>query len=127
MAKTIKNTNKEVVEVATVEVVNVEVKQKGRPVNPESNRQKTLMLKAELRAQGLISKGRPVVEGSKRQLELARKAELRELGLLTGRKGRPVNPESKRQQVLELRASGERKKPGRPKVVKVEETIEENN
>jgi hypothetical protein len=94
------------------------VVKKGRPVNPNSTRQQTLALKAELRAKGLITRGRPVNEESKRQAELARKAELREAGVLNGMKGRPVNPNSKRQQVLALRESGERRKPGRPKMVK---------
>jgi hypothetical protein len=46
--------------------------------------------------------------------------ELKELGLLSGKKGRPVNPNSKRQEVLNLRESGLRNKPGRPKVKKEE-------
>lgn len=107
MTKTLKNTT-----------AKSEVKKLGRPVNPNSTRQQTLALKTELRAKGLITRGRPVNQESKRQAELARKAELRELGMLTGRKGRPVNPDSKRQQVLALRESGERRKPGRPKMVK---------
>ncbi len=99
---------------------NKEIKKLGRPVNNESKRQLELKLKSELREKGLIKRGRPVKEGSKRQLELERKAELKQLGLLNGKKGRPVNKESKRQQVLFLRESGQRNKPGRPKQVKEE-------
>jgi hypothetical protein len=97
-----------------------EIKKLGRPVVEGSKRQLELKLKAELRAKGLIKKGRPVKQDSKRQAELKRKQELRESGILNGLKGRPVNPESKRQQVLALRASGERRLPGRPKVKKEE-------
>jgi hypothetical protein len=97
-----------------------EIKKLGRPVNMESKRQIELKQKAEMRALGLISKGRPIKEGSKRQLELKRKSELKELGLLSGSKGRPINKESKRQQILALRESGQRRSPGRPKVVKEE-------
>jgi hypothetical protein len=99
-------------------VVEVAVKKQGRPVNPNSNRQQMLAFKSEQRALGLVKRGRPVNGESKRQAELARKSELRELGMLTGMKGRPVNTNSKRQQVLALRESGERRKPGRPKMVK---------
>ncbi len=97
---------------------NKEIKKLGRPVNNDSKRQQDLKLKEELRSMGLIKRGRPVKEGSKRQLELERKAELKQLGLLNGKKGRPVNPNSKRQEVLNLRETGQRNKPGRPKQVK---------
>ena len=95
---------------------NKEIKKLGRPVNNESKRQLELKLKSELREKGLIKRGRPVKEGSKRQLELERKSELKQLGLLNGKKGRPINPNSKRQEVLFLRESGQRRLPGRPKV-----------
>jgi hypothetical protein len=53
-----------------------------------------------------------------------RKQQLREAGLLTGKKGRPVNPNSKKQLEFQrketLRAQGLLKL-GRPKVVKTEE------
>jgi hypothetical protein len=117
----VKNVNK-IEQSTNVEVMET-AKQKGRPVNPDSNRQKMLQLKNELREQGLIKRGRPVNGESKRQLELSRKQELKELGLLSGKKGRPVNPNSNRQQVLNMRQNGEMRKPGRPKVNK-EEVIE---
>jgi hypothetical protein len=99
---------------------NKEIKKLGRPVNNESKRQLELKLKSELREKGLIKRGRPVKEGSKRQLELERKSELKQLGLLNGLKGRPINPNSKRQEVLNLRETGQRRLPGRPKQVKEE-------
>jgi hypothetical protein len=91
---------------------------KGRPVDPNSARQKELKLKAELRKLGLIKRGRPVNKESNRQKEIERKAELRELGVLNGKKGRPINQNSKRQQRMALRAAGKIRKPGRPKMVK---------
>ena len=102
----------------------VEVKKLGRPVNENSKRQIELKAKAELREKGLIKRGRPVVEGSKNQLKKERKAVLSEAGLLTGKKGRPVNPNSERQTRLamlnEKRANGTLKL-GRPKMKKEEE------
>lgn len=76
-------------------VINEEVKkQLGRPINPESTRQKVLAEKAALRAAGLLKRGRPIVEGSPRQLrEAARAAKI---------------------------AAGIELKPGRPKMIKVE-------
>lgn len=100
--------------------MNKEIKKLGRPVVEGSKRQLELKLKAELREKGLIKRGRPVNGESKRQSELKRKMELKELGLLSGKKGRPINPNSKRQEVLNLRESGLRNKPGRPKVKKEE-------
>ena len=98
----------------------VEVKKLGRPVNENSVRQQQLKLKAELREKGLIKRGRPVVEGSKNQLKQERKQVLAEQGLLTGERGRPVNPNSARQQRLEMlnekRMNGTLKL-GRPKKV----------
>ncbi len=91
---------------------------KGRPVDPNSKRQKELKMKAELRKLGLIKRGRPVNKESNRQKEIERKNELREQGLLNGKKGRPINPNSKRQQRIALRAEGKIAKPGRPKMVK---------
>ena len=75
-----------------------QVKKLGRPVDVNSKRQVELKLKAELREKGMIKRGRPVVEGSKNQLKQERKQLLAEQGLLTGKKGRPVNPNSKRQE-----------------------------
>lgn len=101
-----------------------EIKKLGRPVNVNSNRQIELKKKAELRELGLVKRGRPVVEGSKNQLDKQRKQELREMGLLNGKKGRPVNMESKRQQRiqdLEFRRANGTLKLGRPKTKKVEE------
>jgi hypothetical protein len=100
--------------------MNKEVKKLGRPVVEGSKRQLELKLKSELREKGLIKRGRPIKEESKRQSELKRKMELKELGLLSGKKGRPVNPNSKRQEVLNLRESGLRRSPGRPKQIKEE-------
>jgi len=103
---------------------NQAVKKLGRPVNPNSVRQQELKMKAELRSKGLIKRGRPVVEGSANQEKQQRRAVLAEQGLLTGMRGRPVNPNSPRQQRLamlnEKRATGTLKL-GRPKKVKVDE------
>ena len=110
MTKKVKNT--------TVETV-VETKKLGRPVNPNSERQKRLAEKEQLKASGVqIKRGRPVVDGSKNQEKLARRAELAQSGLLTGKRGRPVNPNSPRQmrlkQLEEKRDNGTLKL-GRPK------------
>ena len=97
----------------------VETKKLGRPVNPNSARQKQLAEKAELKASGVeIKRGRPVVEGSKNQMKLERRNKLAEAGLLTGKRGRPVNPESTRQKrvaELELKRANGTLKLGRPK------------
>ena len=90
----------------------------GRPVNPESNRQKELAQKAMLRELGLVKRGRPVVEGSKNAAIKAARYE-KIMNGETLRKGRPVNNNSKRQQrITELaakKASGTFKL-GRPKM-----------
>jgi hypothetical protein len=90
----------------------------GRPVNPESNRQKELAQKAMLRELGLVKRGRPVVEGSKNAAIKAARYE-KIMNGETLRKGRPVNNNSKRQQrINELaakKASGTFKL-GRPKM-----------
>jgi hypothetical protein len=90
----------------------------GRPVNPESNRQKELAQKAMLRELGLVKRGRPVVEGSKNAAIKAARYE-KIMNGETLRKGRPVNNNSKRQQrIAELaakKASGTFKL-GRPKM-----------
>ena len=102
---------------------NQEVKKLGRPVNMNSARQIRLKQQSELKAAGLIKRGRPVVEGSKNQAKLERRAELSEMGLLTGMRGRPVQPNSARQERLamlsEKRANGTLKL-GRPKKVVTE-------
>jgi hypothetical protein len=107
--------------------VNVEVKtivaQKGRPVNPESTRQKRLNELAAKKAAGELKRGRPVVETSARQIRLMELEAKRLNGEL--KRGRPTNAESKRQQRLnELKAKAEANggvvPKGRPKA-KVEE------
>jgi len=105
--------------VKSEEVVVVEAKKLGRPVNPTSERQKRLAEKEALKASGVVIKrGRPVVEGSKNQQKLERRAELSKAGLLTGKRGRPINPNSPRQQRMQMlaekRANGTLKL-GRPK------------
>jgi hypothetical protein len=72
-------------------------------------------------------RGRPIVEGSNRQLDLAAKASRVEANGGVVRKGRPTNGTSARQMRLAakeaLKAAGVVIKPGRPKMVKVEETV----
>jgi hypothetical protein len=71
--------------------------------------------------------GRPVDPNSPRQKMLAEKAALREAGLL--KRGRKVNPESARAIRMAERATkiaaGIEIKPGRPKMEKVEEIVTE--
>jgi len=67
----------------------------GRPVNPDSVRQKVLAEKQKLREAGLLRRGRPAVEGSARQTRMQARAEKLAAGI-------PI-------------------KPGRPKMVKPEE------
>ena len=97
-----------------------EMKKLGRPVDVNSKRQIELKMKAELREKGLIKRGTPAVEGSKNQLKQERKKGLAVQGLFTGRRGRPVVPNSARQVRLEMlaekRANGTLKL-GRPKKV----------
>lgn len=115
---------------AQVEMVEtVETKKLGRPVNPNSERQKRLAEKQALIENGVqIKRGRPVVEGSKNQEKMARRAELAQAGLLTGKRGRPSNPESKRQKrlvELEMKRANGTLKLGRPKkVVEAETEVE---
>ena len=73
---------------------------KGRPVNPDSARQKRL---AEIEAKriaagGVLHRGRPVNPESDRQKHLATKGESK-----TGKQGRPVNENSERQKKLAVR------------------------
>jgi hypothetical protein len=106
-----------------VNTVNVEVKtivaQKGRPVNPESTRQKRLNELAAKKAAGELRRGRPVVETSARQIRLMELEAKRLNGEL--KRGRPTNTESARQKRLaELKAKAEANggvvPKGRPKV-----------
>jgi len=64
----------------------------GRPVNPDSVRQKMLAEKQKQREAGLLRRGRPAVEGSTRQARMQARAE--------------------------KIAAGIQIKPGRPKVIK---------
>ena len=92
--------------------------QLGRPVNPESERQKRLREIEEKRAQGLIKRGRPVVEGSAHQQKLAAQAERKAANGGEARRGRPVDPNIPRQQrpaaMAAKAAAGVEIKRGRP-------------
>ena len=66
-----------------------EAKRRGRPVNPDSDRQKRLALMVERREAGEVKRGRPMDPNSARQLKLQSQG--------TGKRGRPVNPNSARQ------------------------------
>lgn len=91
--------------------VEVKVERRGRPINPDSPRQKRL---SQI---NIGHRGRPADPNSawnKRQAELAAKREAGELKL-----GRAINPESARQKRLALKGTLPL---GRPKMVKVEET-----
>lgn len=130
MAKKVKNTPAKAVETVETAEINVvapavtaqqtteEKPQLGRPVNPNSERQKRLKEIEEKRAQGLIKRGRPVVEGSAHQQKLAAQAERRAANGGTARRGRPVDPNSPRQQRLAeveaKKAAGVEIKRGRP-------------
>lgn len=95
-----------------------EPKQKGRPINPDSPRQKRLAEQAARKEAGLtVGRGRPANPESawfQKQAALAEKREAGELKL-----GRPVNPTSARQARLAKKGTVPL---GRPKAVKVEET-----
>jgi hypothetical protein len=130
MAKKVKNTPAKAVETVETAEINVvapavttvatteEKPQLGRPVNPNSERQKRLKEIEEKRAQGLIKRGRPVVEGSAHQQKLAAQAERKEANGGEARRGRPVDPNSPRQQRLAAQAAkvaaGVEIKRGRP-------------
>jgi hypothetical protein len=113
------NTIVETVETAIAETT-AEVKQLGRPVNPNSERQKRLAELEAKRANGELRRGRPVNTESARQKRLAEQSAKTSNGGVIKR-GRPVNGESARQKRLaELeakRANGELKR-GRPAMVK---------
>ena len=84
-------------------VENIVTKQLGRPVNPDSVRQKRINEMEAKRAAGELKRGRPTVAGSKRQEVLAARAvKIAEFGEL--KQGRPVNMDSKRQQMLMAKA-----------------------
>ena len=104
------------VEVVVVEVVAI----KGRPVNENSARQLRLKELEAKKAAGTLKKGRPVDMKSDRQLRLKIQFTNKQLGI---GQGRPVNPNSVRQQRLaELEskkaANGGTIKRGRPAQVK---------
>ena len=99
-----------------------EVKQLGRPVNPNSARQIRLAELEAKRSNGELKRGRPVNELSERQARLKQQAENKALGL---GQGRPVNPNSARQiRLAELAAKAEANggavKRGRPAKIKVD-------
>jgi len=93
--------------VKVVDVVVTEItKQKGRPVNPTSNRQIRLAELETKRKNGELKRGRPVVENSNRQIRLMELEAKRQNGEL--KKGRPVNENSNRQKRFEeLKAKAE--------------------
>jgi hypothetical protein len=76
----------------------------GRPVNPNSARQKRLAEIEAKRAAGEIKRGRPIKQGSKRQEVLAAREAKRAAGAPIKR-GRPVNPDSARQARLAAKAN----------------------
>lgn len=136
MSNKVKNTAKgtkkvvKTTETAEIKIVNtpvqastpapaIEEKPKlGRPVNPESERQKRLAEIQEKRAQGLIKRGRPIVEGSAHQQKLKAQAERKAANGGKAYRGRPVDPNSPRQQRLAAMAAkiaaGMEIKRGRP-------------
>lgn len=103
-------------------VENFETKQLGRPVNPNSERQKRLQDLEQRRQNGTLKLGRPVVENSERQKRLQELEEKRQNGEL--KRGRPISSESKRQKQIAEREMklqmGIEVKKGRPKMVKIE-------
>lgn len=88
-------------EKAVVNEVNVVL---GRPVNPNSARQKRIAELEAKRANGELKRGRPVVGNSKRQAVLAAREAKRAAGAEIKR-GRPVNPNSERQARLAAKAA----------------------
>lgn len=103
---------------------NIETKQLGRPVNPNSVRQQRLAELEAKRNNGELKRGRPVNGTSVRQARLAELAAKAELNGGVIKRGRPSNGESERQKRLAERAakaaSGIEIKRGRPAMVKVE-------
>jgi hypothetical protein len=95
--------------------VTAETKQKGRPVDQNSERQKRLAELEAKREAGGLRKGRPVVEGSARQVRLSLKGTLK-----LGRKPNPESASYKRKMELQAkRETGELRR-GRPAQVKAE-------
>ena len=89
------------IEVAVVKN-NIEVKAKpGRPINPDSERQKRL--RGEVVSEG--KRGRPVNPNSARQQRLALMEERRANGEV--KRGRPTDPNSKRQQALAAKVAAD--------------------
>ena len=76
------------VKVIQVNTISEKGKRLGRPANPESQRQKNLILKEELREQGLLKKGRPVNPNSKKQMREKERIEFLKNGGVI-KKGRP--------------------------------------
>jgi hypothetical protein len=104
-----------------VNVIVEEVKVLGRPVNPNSARQKRLAELEAKKANGGGKQGRPVNPNSERQARLKMQAINKVLGL--GKQGRPVNPNSARQLRLaeakaKAEANGGKVKRGRPALPK---------
>jgi hypothetical protein len=96
----------------------------GRPVNPDSDRQKRLAAMDEKRINGELKRGRPVDPNSPRQVRLAEQARRAAENGGEARRGRPVNQSSDRQQRLAARelliAGGAEVKRGRPAMPKIE-------
>lgn len=91
----------QVVEMVNAGEVNLPKKKPGRPVNPNSERQKRLAEKQALIDAGHVAKrGRPVNPDSARQKRLAEQAARAEANGGVVKRGRPVNPNSERQKRL---------------------------
>ena len=114
-------------ETMNIETAVVEVKQLGRKVNPNSERQKRLAELEAKRNSGELKRGRPVNGTSVRQARLAELAAKAEANGGSVKRGRPSNGESERQKRLAERAakaaSGIEIKRGRPAVVKAEAVV----
>jgi len=80
-----------------------EVKQIGRPSNPNSARQMKIQQRLAKKEAGTLKRGRPVIESSKRQEVLAKRNEKVSNGIEL-KKGRPINVNSKRQVELAKKA-----------------------
>ena len=96
----------------------------GRPVNPDSDRQKRLAAMEAKRANGELKRGRPVDPNSPRQVRLAEQAQRAAENGGAARRGRPVSENSERQQRIAARealiAGGNEIKRGRPAMPKIE-------
>lgn len=87
-------TQTEEIQVVTVaKVATVEIKRKGRPVDPNSPRQLRLAEQARMREEGLLRRGRPEVEGSARQARMQARAAKLAAGISI-KPGRPKVKES---------------------------------